>query len=322
METALTRSWTISIPEPLSAGSVDGLLGVDKPTGWTSHDVVDFARKRLAIRKVGHTGTLDPLATGVLVLCVGRATRLSVYLSGLDKEYDATVRLGVRTDTLDADGQVIADESGSVPASVSDVEAMLEEFRGTIHQVPPMYSARKVGGRKLYELARKGQEIEREARPVTIHSLEAVAYDPPDLRLRVQCSSGTYIRVLADDLGNRLGCGGHIVELRRTRVGSVTLEACPPVDELERRWEEDGPSGMMINPGIALGHLREFPLDSDQLRAFQHGNPVVEGCPTEGFGGGELVRATDPEGELVGIGKWLAEAAALQPVRVLRPAEG
>ena len=208
-----------------------GLCVIDKPSGWTSHDVVAKARGVLGTRKVGHSGTLDPMATGVLVLGVGNCTRLLTFLTGLDKVYDATIRFGVETDSLDADGEVVAtyDMSG---LDGGDVVAAAATLTGPIEQVPPMVSAIKVGGRRLHELARAGIEVDREARPVTVSRFDlSPTSDPLEWRATVACSSGTYVRVLAADLGTALGGGAHLTALRRRAVGPFTLDESTTLDD-------------------------------------------------------------------------------------------
>lgn len=210
-----------------------GLAVVDKAAGWTSHDVVAKARGILGTRRVGHSGTLDPDATGVLLLGVGKATRLLRFLGPLPKTYTGEVVLGLETDTLDASGTPTARwEMRSV--TPEEVEEAAGQFRGTIEQVPPMVSAVKVGGRRLHELAREGQEVDREARPVTIHRLEVAPTDDPLVyRIEVECSSGTYVRSLAADLGAELGGGAHLRNLRRTAIGPHTLAQARPLADLE-----------------------------------------------------------------------------------------
>ncbi len=211
---------------------MDGVIVVDKPAGMTSHDVVAVARKRLGTKKVGHAGTLDPDATGVLVLGVGRATRFLSLAEAASKTYVAVARFGVTTTTQDASGDVV-DE---VPANLTpaDVEAALRDFRGTITQVPPMVSAIKVGGERLYKKARRGEDVARPAREVTIHTLELIGFDEAAQRaiLHVECSKGTYIRTLVHDLGQKLGCGAHLVELRRTAVGPFSDQRAVPLDDV------------------------------------------------------------------------------------------
>ncbi|NDJ61826.1 MAG: tRNA pseudouridine(55) synthase TruB, partial [Chloroflexi bacterium] len=196
-----------------------GFLNIDKPLGWTSHDVVAKLRRGLQIKKIGHAGTLDPLATGVLVICLGAATRLSEYVMDTTKRYRAVVHLGVTTDTYDAEGEITA-QRPSDHLSEADVRDALGAFVGALEQVPPMYSAIKQGGRKLYDLARAGEVVERPPRPVHIHALEVVAWQPPQVTLDVTCSPGTYIRSLAYDLGAALGVGAHLAGLMRTASGS------------------------------------------------------------------------------------------------------
>ncbi|MFW5942793.1 MAG: tRNA pseudouridine(55) synthase TruB, partial [Chloroflexota bacterium] len=199
---------------------MEGLLNVDKPLHLTSHDVVARVRRLCDTRRVGHAGTLDPLASGVLVLAVGRATRLLEYVVGQPKEYQARVRLGQETNTYDGEGEITAQRP--VPVTRADVEQALQQFRGDIAQIPPMYSALKKGGKRLYELARQGKEVEREARRVTIYDLEILTWDRPVLTVRVRCSTGTYIRSLAHDLGQALGTGAYLSGLRRTAIGAFS----------------------------------------------------------------------------------------------------
>lgn len=207
---------------------MDGILVVDKPSGCTSHDVVARVRRALKITKVGHTGTLDPMATGVLPLVLGRGTKLARYLTGGDKGYLATVRLGACTDTLDAEGKILSEHP--VTATEEEVRAAVATFMGSIEQVPPMYSAKKIDGKKLYELARKGVEIEREAKIVHIHRLEVQSYEAPDLTLLMHCSAGTYVRVLAQDIGTKLGCGGFLQALRRVSAGPFMEKDAQPLE--------------------------------------------------------------------------------------------
>ena len=209
-----------------------GVLLIDKPAGLTSHDVVGRVRRLFGTRRVGHTGTLDPMATGVLVLLVGRAAKAAEYLSVHDKHYDAVLRLGITTDTEDTTGEVLA-KSDTIPAP-TDVFATCESFVGEYLQTPPMYSALKVNGQKLLDLARRGIEVEREARPVQIYALKAESTDQnTDYTLSVHCSSGTYIRTLCADIGKKLGCGGAMAALRRTATGDFTLADCHTLEALE-----------------------------------------------------------------------------------------
>jgi tRNA pseudouridine55 synthase len=293
--------------------SPSGILPVDKPGGITSHDVVDRVRGLLGIRRVGHTGTLDPMATGVLVLCLGRATRLSEYLTGQRKTYRARVRFGQETDTFDADGRTLA-SGGTPPAGLEEIRPALDAFAGDLDQVPPMYSAVKVAGRRLHEMARSGEQVARPPRRVHIHRLEPVAYEAPDLDIEVSCSKGTYIRVLAHDLGRRLGCGAHLTALRRTAAGSIGIGRCRSLAELERIVREDRLDDALMGPSEALSDLPEVRLDPRQSRAFLHGNPAaVQG----GFADGTTLRVAGHGGGFLGIGRWQPQSGGLQPVRVI-----
>jgi tRNA pseudouridine55 synthase len=215
---------------------MNGLLLVDKPAGLTSHDVVDRVRHAAGIRRVGHTGTLDPCATGLLVLCLGSATRLSEHLTGLDKVYEGAMRLGVVTDSYDLDGKVV--QTNDVPElNLAVIQQACDRFSGDILQVPPMVSAVKIGGERLYKKARRGQMVEREPRPVTVHEFCGVRYEPPDVFIRVRCSRGTYVRSLCHDVGQALGCGAVLATLRRTFVGHHSVENACPVDALCTRQD-------------------------------------------------------------------------------------
>jgi tRNA pseudouridine55 synthase len=253
----------------MSGTARDGILLVDKPRGPTSHDVVARARKTLDERRVGHTGTLDPFATGLLLLCVGGATRLSQYLTGLDKTYEAEARLGVATDTLDVDGEVVAESDGWQALDADRVEAGLAGLRGEQRQVPPQYSAKKVGGVAMHRRARKGETVALEARPVVIHELELTEVDLPEIRFRVRCSSGTYVRALARDLGEALGVGAHLTALRRTAVGSFRVEDALPLADL--RDGEGVPDDAWVAPLDALGHLPRVEVEEDVAAALAHG---------------------------------------------------
>jgi len=212
---------------------MDGILIVNKPRGMTSHDVVDFVRRRFHLKKVGHAGTLDPLATGVLVMLVGKATKLSNTLMGQDKEYEVEMTLGCRTDTGDADGKVIAEGADISQVSEDAVRRALKKFVGSIEQVPPMTSAIKYKGKKLYELARKGIEVKRAARQITIAALELVSIKPPHVTLRVRCSKGTYVRVLCDEIGLELGCGGYVSSIQRLKSGDFSLADAVTLERLK-----------------------------------------------------------------------------------------
>ena len=251
---------------------VDGVLLLDKAQGMTSNDALQKARRLFSAAKGGHTGTLDPMATGLLPLCFGEATKFSADLLDADKTYEAVLKLGVTTDTGDAEGKVTA----TVPVDVSEAEilAVLPRFVGDIQQIPPMHSALKRDGRPLYELARKGIEVERAPRAVRIHAIECLAFAGDTLSLRVSCSKGTYIRVLAADIGQVLGCGAHLIGLRRTVVGDLDLAKAVSLAELEGVPEEL--RGARLLPIDAL--LQSLPrvdLDGAEANRFSHGNPVA-----------------------------------------------
>lgn len=255
------------------------LIVVDKPAGMTSFAVVRRVRSLLGKafgqkgERVGHGGTLDPFASGVLPVCVGEGTKVLPFLLDADKRYDAVVRFGVDTDTLDLTGKVVAEHPVD-GLSVARLEAALARFRGPIAQVPPMYSALKRGGKPLYQYARAGLTVERAPRPVTIHALELVGFDPPDqARLHIRCSKGTYIRSLAADLGAELGVGAHLVALRRTRSGPFSLEQAVTLEELARRVAagEPVPTLPLLQ---ALAHLPQIPVDEPVARALGFGQRV------------------------------------------------
>lgn len=263
-----------------------GILAVDKPAGWTSHDVVARCRKLLATRKVGHSGTLDPGATGVLVLGVGVATRLLRYLTPLPKAYEATIRFGIETSTLDADGDEVArhDMSGITPAAVAGAAA---DFVGEIQQVPPMVSAVKVGGRRLHELAREGIEVDRAPRPVTVTRFDLFTTDEPlTYRAVVECSSGTYVRTLAADLGHALGGGAHLTSLRRTAVGGFGLGDAVALDDVE--------VSKLLPITRAVAHLASVSIDEDLAAAVRVGKVLPAGSFAEqGLGPWAVLSATD-----------------------------
>lgn len=287
---------------------VDGVLLLDKPLGLTSNDALQKARRLFSAAKGGHTGTLDPAATGLLPLCFGEATKFSADLLDADKTYEAIVKLGVTTDSGDADGQVVA--TAPVVVDEADVRRALPQFTGAIEQIPPMHSALKRNGRPLYELARQGIEVERLPRPVTIHALELLDFAGDRLSLRVRCSKGTYIRVLAADLGQALGCGAHLIGLRRTAVGDLDLNGAVTLSELEAMAEEARAS--CLQPVDAL--LQSLPvvnIEGEAAERFSHGNPVD--LPA-GLAGKIRVYA---DGRLIGVGEPAADGR-LWPKRLVQ----
>src|SRR5690625_4489183 len=235
--------------------NTDGILLLDKPLGLSSNQALGRARRALGIRKAGHAGTLDPMASGLLVLCFGQATKVAGYLLEADKRYEATVRLGVSTDSGDAEGAVL--ESRPVPDfSADEIEAVLDKFRGAIEQTPPMYSALKRKGKRLYELARQGKTVERKQRAVTIHALTLTDFSENELQLTVHCSKGTYVRSLAMDIGRALGCGAHLTALRRAASQPFELAAAVSLDGLEA-LAEDAARRLLIAPEIGRASCRE-----------------------------------------------------------------
>jgi len=250
---------------------VDGVLLLDKPAGISSNDALQKARRLFSAEKAGHTGTLDPMATGLLPVCFGEATKFSADLLDADKTYEATLCLGVTTTTADAEGEVL--ETRPVEVAESDLVAVLPRFTGTIRQVPPMYSALKRDGRPLYELARQGVTVERTAREVTIHQLELLAFSGNSASLRVCCSKGTYIRTLAEDIGAALGCGAHLTALRRTSVGPLALAGAQTLAAIGD-CEEPAREALLLPVDTLLRSLPAVALDEAAARRFRNGNPV------------------------------------------------
>jgi tRNA pseudouridine55 synthase len=258
----------------------DFVLPVDKPEGPTSHDVVRAARKAVGSRRVGHTGTLDPFASGLLLLCVERATRLAEYLSARDKTYEAVARLGIVTDTLDREGSVVEERNGWEALDRGGIEAVLERFRGEIDQIPPEYSAKKVGGVAAYRRARRGESVTLAPVRVRIESLEITHLDLPHIGLRVTCSSGTYVRSLAHDIGQALGVGAHLASLRRTAIGDLSVERALAYEDLS---DPAAVAAAALSPLEALGHLPTLDVDDAAVERIMHGGSVaVVGSATSG----------------------------------------
>lgn len=287
---------------------VDGILVLDKPMGMTSNAALQRVKGVYFAQKAGHTGSLDPLATGVLPLCFGEATKWSQFLLDSDKEYVATLRLGVTTDTGDADGKVV-EESNPEAVEEGALDAVLARFRGEIDQVPPMYSALKRGGVPLYELARRGEVVEREPRRVTIHELERLEFRAgkhAELCLRVRASKGTYVRVLAEDIGAALGCGAHVLKLHRSQAGPFRDEQSTTLERLEalrseRAFEEL--DRLLLPAEAALGHLPEVRLAEASCFYLARGQAVMAAeLPASG-----LVRVVDERGTFRGVGEVLGE---------------
>jgi tRNA pseudouridine55 synthase len=306
-----------------------GALIIDKPAGLTSHDVVARARHLLHERRIGHTGTLDPFATGVLVLLVGPATRLAQFLSGLEKEYEAVIRLGFATDTGDITGHSLASTAtatAGVKFDAQQIEAALATLRGDIDQVPPMFSAKKQQGKKLYELARRGEEVEREPVRISVHEFEAINEagtllkdnldGTADLKIRVVCSAGTYVRTLAEDFGKQLGVGAHLAELRRTRVGHFHLENAVTLEHLQQVLAESALGKILVLPQDALSHLAKFEMSAAGVQKIRNG--VALQAKESQWSDGDLVRLCDERGHLVAVANFAGEQNMLRP-RVVLP---
>ena len=311
--------------------SPNGVVVVDKPAGMTSHDVVGIARKLFKTKRVGHTGTLDPDATGVLMLCIGQGTRLAEYLSASSKHYTASVTFGIETDTLDASGAVLAERDASA-LTEAEVVALLPRFRGTIEQTPPMMSARHHEGKRLYELAREGVTVEREARPVQIDELELTAFasgTQPIAMLEITCSTGTYIRTLAADLGTTAGTGAIMSFLRRTWVGkniesAFTLAESYTLDALRERAEAGTIAETLLPLPSALRGWTILRLSESQSRDVQHGRalPFADFAPDEADrlvampDSNALLALLNANGDLQAIAKSNVNERRLQPVKV------
>jgi tRNA pseudouridine55 synthase len=296
---------------------MDGLLVIDKPAGLTSHDVVNRVRRILGTKRVGHTGTLDPFATGVMVILVGQATRLAQFIDKDEKEYEAVIRVGYETDTGDVTGSPKSQVQSPKSIVLEDIERVLSSVRGVIEQVPPMYSAKKIDGKKLYEHARKGVEVERKAQRVTISELEIVddtglTAAEPTLKIRVVCSAGTYIRVLAEDIGKAVGVGAHLTELRRTRSGRFGIEDALTVEALAGLSD---PSSVLLPMERAVEHLGEFILPEDRVAKTRNGmsTRIRDGSFTDG----ETLRMISTAGDLIAMGRYSKEDVSVKPTVVL-----
>lgn len=303
-------------PKRREAPGPSGFLVVDKPPGWTSHDVVDAARRWLGTRRVGHLGTLDPQATGVLPLAVREATKLVPFVEGGRKTYFGTIRLGIETDTLDAEGEILRHFEGPLP-DAAEVAKALGEFVGDILQIPPMYSAVKRFGVPLYRLARKGQHVEREPRKVRIESLRMTGFEPPDVQIEVICSPGTYVRSLAADLGTRLGCGAYLTGLRRTHSGPFDLSQAVSVPDLEAEADSGRIHERLLSEVEVLG-LPTYPLAVAEARRVSQGEDIPAIRGTVEASAGARVAALAPSGVLLAILEWQPDRR-LRPIRVLRP---
>ena len=277
--------------------NIHGIILLDKPIGMSSNQALQKVKWIFNAKKAGHTGSLDPLATGLLPLCFGQATKVSEYLLDSHKKYRTVIRLGETTDTLDSEGEVL--ETRPVNITEAQIEAALDQFRGKIKQVPPMYSALKKDGQPLYKLARKGQNIERPARDMTVHSLKATLIDKQHVELQVHCSSGFYIRSLAHDLGEVLGCGAHVVELRRTDIKSISVSDAVSIDFLESARLEE-----VLQPiDSLLGDMPKLEISDEQAVSLTQGKVT----PAQGLQTSELTRFYTPNKRLFGVGEVRSE---------------
>lgn len=291
------------------AEGLEGLLPLDKPVGPTSHDMVAYARRQLGIRRIGHTGTLDPFASGLLLLCLGRATRLAEYLLGLPKEYVAVARLGERSTTDDVEGEVTSVSDGWTGLGSNDVTAALRSFEGSLQQRPPVYSAKKLGGTAAYKRARRGEEVALDPVPVCVHAVELEDLELPHIRFRISCSAGTYVRAIARDLGERLGVGAHLVELRRTSIGPFEVEnALSPARLAEPRAVEDA----LVPPLEAVSHLPRIDVTAEQAHLLETGRGLALEHDPAPSSDGEWAVALD--GRLVAVA--IREGDRLRPRKV------
>jgi tRNA pseudouridine55 synthase len=289
---------------------VSGVLIVDKPIGLTSHDVVQVIRRGTNIRRAGHTGTLDPRASGVLVILVGPAVRLSEFVSASDKRYQATIRLGSATDTYDSEGTVLSSASIDDITEERFTEA-LSQFIGEIEQTPPPYSAVKVQGRRAYAMARDGEEFELAPRKINVYSLEVLEWAPPEVVIDVYCSSGTYVRSLANDLGRELGTGAHLIGLRRTKSGRFTLRDAVPLRRLQESFQAGDWYRFLIPAAEALADWPAVELDADEVELVRHGHRIPASPEDKG-----LARGISEQGDLVALMEVNEETREWQPRKV------
>lgn len=311
---------------------MDGVLIIDKPEGFTSHDVVARVRRILGLRRVGHTGTLDPFATGVLVVLLGRATRLAQFLNGVEKEYEATIRFGYATDTGDIKGKPVSALQAGPDWDGAQIEAALSSLRGEIQQTPPMFSAKKVRGQKLYEMARRGEEIPRKSVAINVFLFEAVPRNDEllhhnedgtcDLAVRVICSAGTYVRTLAESVGQLLGIGAHLAQLRRTRAGQFKIEESISLSDLEQKAQAGKVFDFLVSPDAALSQLPFACFSAEEALRARHGMAVrVNPPPETKWPDGQQVRMRDEDGDLFAVGFYDEVRQLLHPRVVIAPAK-
>lgn len=298
-------------PQDNFSNKVSGVLIVDKPVGMTSHDVVQAIRKGTHINRAGHTGTLDPRASGVLVVLVGPAVRLSEFVSASDKRYQAIIKFGITTSTFDTEGEITSRRP--VDISFEELEEALSSFVGEFEQTPPIYSALKIKGKKAYELAREGKEFQLEPRLITVHSLELLDWDPPEAVIDIQCSSGTYVRSLASDLGEKLGSGATLIGLRRTKNGRFGLRDSVSLRRLEEAFQTGEWYKYLIPAAEALEDWHTIVVTPSQIDDISHGHRIPGEPELENS---MLARAISEDGELVALIEYDAETSEWQPRKV------
>lgn len=293
--------------------NLSGVLIVDKPTGVTSHDVILRLRRILGTRSIGHAGTLDPGASGVLLACVGKATKVVRFLTQYDKEYEAVIELGVTTDTYDGDGRVTRVKDGT-GVSPEQVRKVMHSFVGKTHQTPPPYSAVKFKGKRLYQYARANEKVETKPREVQIKDLEVLRVEPPTVEFRVNCSKGTYVRSLASDVGQRLGCGAHLVSLRRTGVGPFRLREAFGLDEVEAIESKGEISSIMVSIEQTLSHLPSVVVKGGYAERVRHGGVIscADVAQAQGrFSPNQIICIRDQQGIVLAVGRALISSEDL-----------
>jgi len=294
---------------PKMQNIISGVLVVDKPIGMTSHQVVQVIRNGTRIKRAGHTGTLDPRASGVLVVLLGPAVRLSQYVSAENKRYHAIIKLGQKTDTYDSEGEITG--TSDIEVTQAQFEEALKGFVGEIQQVPPPYSAVKVKGKHAYDLARKGEDVELEPRLINVYSLDLLEWNPPEVVVDVHCSSGTYVRSLAYDVGELLGCGAYLTGLRRTKSGRFTLRDATPLRKLTDAFETNSWYQYLIPAAEALSEWPSITLNNEEIELVKHGHRIARDEGQEG-----LVRAISEQSELVALMEYDTEAKEFAPKKV------
>ena len=297
---------------------MDGILNINKATGMTSHDVVAKIRNILKQKRVGHAGTLDPAASGVLPICIGLGTRVAEYLSESGKAYLADIIFGIVTDTYDSEGSIIRTAS-TADLSLSSIEEALQHFLGPQVQLPPRYSAIKIQGQPAYKRARSGEELTMTARPITITSLKILAWEPPRLTLAIECSKGTYIRSLAYDLGEQLHCGAHLAALTRTRSGPFFLSESITLEQLATAVSTGTIEEYLYPPDTALQDYPALTLDAATVERVLHGNAFHHDPPTPSISPSNLARVYDTDNHFLAIAEWRLDQNLWQPIKVLAP---